>query len=94
MDYNHDMASELIKQNIAKLLTELPDGVEVVAAVKTKTPEETEKELIKILPKIYWDDFNHLFVKFGQTICVPTSPFCSKCPINKYCKKVSVTKNR
>jgi len=62
--------------------------------IKTKTPEQTELELKKILPKKYWDDFNHLFVTFGQTICVPISPFCSKCPINKYCKRVSVTKSR
>lgn len=62
--------------------------------IKTKTPEQTEMELKKILPKQYWDDFNHLFVKFGQTICVPISPFCSKCPINKYCKKVSVKRSR
>ena len=62
--------------------------------VKTKNPEETEKELKKILPKKYWEDFNNLFVKFGQTICVPVSPFCSKCPINIYCKKVSVKKSR
>ncbi len=62
--------------------------------IKTKTPEETERELKKILPKIYWNDFNHLFVKFGQTICVPNSPFCSKCPISKYCKKVSVIRYR
>jgi len=40
MDYNHDVASELTKQNIAKLLAELPDGVDVVAAAKTRTPEE------------------------------------------------------
>ena len=62
--------------------------------IKTKTPEETELELKKILPKEYWDDFNHLFVKFGQTICLPTSPFCSKCPIEKFCKKISVVKSR
>ncbi|KYK30744.1 MAG: endonuclease III [Thermoplasmatales archaeon SG8-52-3] len=62
--------------------------------IKTKTPEQTEIELRKILPYKYWDDFNHLFVKFGQIICVPISPFCSKCPINKYCKKISVNKSR
>lgn len=62
--------------------------------VKTKNPEETEKELKKILPKKYWEDFNNLFVKFGQTICVPVSPFCSKCPINVYCKKISIKKSR
>jgi endonuclease-3 len=62
--------------------------------IKTKTPEQTEEELKRVLPKRYWDDFNHLFVKFGQTICVPISPFCSKCPINKYCKKIDVEKSR
>lgn len=62
--------------------------------IKTKTPEQTEKELRKILPDKYWDDFNHLFVKFGQTICLPISPFCSKCPIERFCKKISVKKSR
>jgi len=44
MDYNHDMPSELTKQNIARLLAELPGGVEVVAAAKTRTPEEVLKK--------------------------------------------------
>ena len=30
--------------------------------VKTKTPEQTEKELMKIIPKKYWRDINRLFV--------------------------------
>jgi len=34
--------------------------------VKTKTPENTEKELIKILPKKYWRDINRLFVSIGR----------------------------
>jgi endonuclease-3 len=62
--------------------------------IKTKTPEETERALKKILPERYWDDFNDLFVTFGQTICVPVSPFCSRCPIAQYCKKVGVTTSR
>lgn len=62
--------------------------------IKTKNPEETEKKLREFLPKRYWDDFNHLFVTFGQTICVPISPFCSKCPITMYCKQISVVKRR
>ena len=56
MDYNHDMASELIKQNTAKLLTKLPDGVEVVAAAKTRTPEEVLSAIqagIKIIGENY-----------------------------------------
>ena len=62
--------------------------------INTKTPEETEHALKKILPQHYWDDFNHLFVTFGQNICVPVSPFCSRCPIKHYCKRVSVTNSR
>ena len=62
--------------------------------IKTKTPEETEVALQKILPEQYWGDFNDLFVTFGQNICAPISPFCSKCPIEKYCKKINVKRNR
>ena len=62
--------------------------------IKTKTPDETEKQLKKILPKKYWMEFNHLFVNFGQTICVPVSPFCSRCPIEKHCKKIGVEQHR
>jgi len=62
--------------------------------IETKTPEETENELKKILPKKYWMDFNHLFVTFGKRICVPVSPFCSICPIEQFCKKISVERSR
>ena len=34
--------------------------------VHTKTPEQTEKELIKILPKKYWSEINRLFVSIGR----------------------------
>ncbi len=54
--------------------------------IRTKTPEETEDELKKILPKKYWHDFNDLFVQFGQNICRPVKPRCDICPINRYCK--------
>ncbi len=62
--------------------------------VKTKTPEKTEKALEKILPKKYWKEFNGTFVLFGKTICQPISPFCSKCPINKYCPRIGVKRSR
>ncbi len=62
--------------------------------VKTKNPRETEFALMKILDKKYWSEFNHLLVRHGQTICRPVSPFCSKCKIRKYCKRVGVLKSR
>ncbi|HIE59759.1 MAG TPA: endonuclease III [Persephonella sp.] len=62
--------------------------------VKTKTPEETEFKLMEKVPKEYWNKINKLFVAFGQTICKPISPICSKCPVENYCEKIGVDKHR
>lgn len=53
----------------------------------TKTPEQTENELKKIIPKELWIDLNRSLVKFGQQICNPTFPKCEICPISDICKK-------
>ena len=55
--------------------------------IKTKKPEETEKELKKIIPKDQWIRVNRLFVRFGQEICLPNRPKCDLCPINSTCEK-------
>jgi endonuclease-3 len=62
--------------------------------VKTKDPLETEFQLRKKLPIKYWTTFNSILVAFGQNLCRPVSPFCSKCPVNRYCNKVGVTIHR
>ncbi len=62
--------------------------------VVTKTPVETEFALRKKLPKRYWIMLNDLLVTFGQNVCKPLSPFCSRCGIFKYCKRVGVVKHR
>lgn len=62
--------------------------------VRSKTPEQTEFALRKILPKKYWISYNDYLVAFGQTLCRPVSPWCSRCPIESYCKKVGVTSHR
>jgi len=69
MDYNHDVASELIKQNIVKLLAELPDGVELVAAAKTRTPEEILEAVeagIKIIGENYVKDVKEAYKLVGE----------------------------
>jgi pyridoxal phosphate enzyme (YggS family) len=56
MNYNHAVGNELIRQNIAKLLAELPHGVEVVAAAKARTPGEVLEAVqagIKIIGENY-----------------------------------------
>jgi endonuclease-3 len=62
--------------------------------IKTKTPKQTEMVLRKKLPKKFWIDYNYILVSFGQHLCRPVSPFCSLCPVEKYCLKKGVERNR
>jgi len=62
--------------------------------VKTKNPLETEMALRKKLPKRYWVTFNSMVVAFGQNICRPVSPWCSKCPVRQWCNRVGVKVSR
>ena len=62
--------------------------------VKTRTTDETEQELKKILPPEYWIEYNHLMVVWGQNICVPISPKCSQCVLLPICPQIGVTKHR
>ncbi len=62
--------------------------------IKTKTPEQTEVALQKILEPKYWIEWNTLIVLWGQNVCTPVSPRCSSCAIAAYCKRVGVDKRR
>ena len=54
--------------------------------VKTSSPEKTEQELMRILPKKLWNKVNMLLVDHGQNVCFPIKPNCSECKISKYCQ--------
>lgn len=62
--------------------------------IQTKTPEESEKALMKIMPRRFWIPLNELLVSYGQEICTSVSPKCSLCPENGRCPKVGVTRWR
>ena len=62
--------------------------------VRTKTPEQTEMALRTTLPRPYWRTYNDLLVSFGQHLCHPTSPWCSRCPLEPLCGKVGVVHSR
>jgi endonuclease-3 len=62
--------------------------------VTTKTPEQTEMALRQKLPKRHWIYYNDLLVPFGQHLCRPISPFCSRCPVAIWCARIGVTIHR
>jgi endonuclease-3 len=62
--------------------------------VVTKTPEQTEQALRLKLPAPYWALYNTLLVAFGQHVCRPVSPFCSRCTVSAYCDRKNIGKSR
>ncbi len=63
------MTSKLIEQNVARLLAELPDGVELVAAAKTRTAEEILEAVqagIKIIGENYVKEAREAYKLVGK----------------------------
>ena len=57
-----------------------------IGLVKTRNPEESEKELWKVVPEDYIMHYNELMVKHGQKVCKPIGPRCHDCPIVQLCE--------
>jgi endonuclease III len=62
--------------------------------IKTATPEKSEAALREVLPRSYWIEYNSILVAFGQTICQPVSPWCSRCPVSHLCPRLHVVRSR
>jgi endonuclease-3 len=62
--------------------------------VAAAAPEKTEEALREKLPKRYWKQINGLLVLYGQNVCRPVSPYCSRCVITTHCERLGVEKSR
>ncbi len=63
--------------------------------VKATTPEKTQKQLEKILPKEYWINTHYALVLHGRYVCKSRKPSCENCCFKDYCdffKNSSVNK--
>ena len=50
-----------------------------------KEPEKIEQDLLKIFPKAYLKDINHLLVWHGRKTCDSRKPKCDICTVKQYC---------
>jgi len=55
-------------------------------------PNKIEKDLMEVVPKKDWLDFNYMLVDHGREICDARKPLCPECPLNKLCPRVGVKK--
>ena len=53
-----------------------------------KEPLKTEQDLLKLLPREYWRDVNHQWIRFGREVCSAKVPCCGECPMADICPSV------
>lgn len=53
--------------------------------VNSKTPIETENQLLKIVPKKWAKTAGNLLLLHGRYICTAKNPKCIFCPLRKFC---------
>ena len=56
-----------------------------LGVVRTRTPEQTESALRRVVPQRFWIPLNPLLVQHGQNLCRPNRPKCPECPILEVC---------
>lgn len=52
----------------------------------TKTPLETEKQLVKNIPSGVLSTAHHWFILHGRYVCTARKPKCGECGISEWCK--------
>ena len=52
----------------------------------TKTPLETEKQLVKNIPSEILSTAHHWFILHGRYVCLARKPKCEECGIKPWCK--------
>jgi endonuclease-3 len=60
--------------------------------VTTKTPEQTEQALYRVVPRRWWPDVNLFLVTWGQNVCRPVYPLCRACVLASRCPRIGVGK--
>ena len=58
----------------------------LIGLSKEKDPEKIEQDLLKIFPKKFLKEINHLFVWHGRNTCIARKPKCDTCVINHLCQ--------
>jgi len=57
-----------------------------IGLVKTAKVEETETELMQIIPEAWVIDFHHYLLLHGRYTCKAKKPECSNCPLSFVCE--------
>ena len=52
---------------------------------RQEDPVKIERDLIKLVPRRYWNVFPHLLIWHGRRVCIARQPRCEECVLNDLC---------
>lgn len=97
-DYQQLLALSGVGRKTANVVASVAFGIPAIAVdthvfrvanrlglAKANTPEKTEEQLKKIIPKQKWSDCHHYVIFYGREVCSARNPKCSECAISAYC---------
>lgn len=97
-DYDKLLALAGVGRKTANVISSVAFGIPAIAVdthvfrvanrlglANATTPEKTEEQLKKLLPKHKWSDCHHYIIFYGREVCKARNPACKECEISKYC---------
>jgi endonuclease-3 len=60
--------------------------------VATRTPDQTEQALYRVVPRRWWARVNLCLVTWGQNVCRPVYPRCAACVLAAVCPRMGVVR--
>ena len=52
---------------------------------RQEDPVKIERDLVKLVPRRYWNVFPHLLIWHGRRVCIARRPRCEECVLNDLC---------
>jgi endonuclease III len=52
---------------------------------REEDPVKIERDLQRLVPRVYWGIFPHLLIWHGRRICLARAPQCPRCVVNDLC---------
>jgi endonuclease-3 len=52
---------------------------------RQEDPVKIERDLMRLVPREYWNPFPHLLIWHGRRVCIARRPLCEACVLNDLC---------
>jgi len=60
----------------------------------SQSPEQIERDLMRLIPRTQWVDFSHRLIQHGRRVCLARRPRCDACTLASFCPKTGVSPSR